>query len=120
MSESNNHRDPFKDDPDNHETITSLVQKAVQTHREPEQSTRKRRRYPTEDQRSKMTIDLDPDTIAQLREVAKREKAGVSVTAQALLDYAMEAYESGRLKFERRPATTRFVLEPVDAEGNGN
>jgi hypothetical protein len=123
MSESNNHRDPFKDDPDNHETITSLVQRAVQTHRQPpEESMRKRPRFPSEENRSKITLDLDADTIAALREIAQREGVGrgVSKVAQALLDYALEAYESGQLRLEMRPVAFSNRLVVVDKNDNQN
>jgi LmbE family N-acetylglucosaminyl deacetylase len=118
MSDSNNHRDPFTDTPEDHATITNLVQRAVQTHRQPEESTRKRKRYPTEDRRSKMTVDLDPETTAKIREIAKQERVGTSAVAQGLLDYALNAYESGRLRFERRPAYARFGLAVIDIDDN--
>lgn len=122
MSDSNNHRNPFTDDAADQDTIARLVAEAAQTHREPEESTRKRHRYPTEDRRSKITVDLDPDTIAQLREIAQREGVGKSVSkvVQALLDYALEAYESGDLEFELRPAATRYRLEVMRRNVNEN
>jgi hypothetical protein len=120
MSDSSNHRDPFTDDPDDHETITSLVTRATQTHRKPEQSTRKRRRYPSEDERSKITLNLEPETIAELRAITREvgAKKWVSSVSQALVDYAVKAYRSGRIKLELRPTPIGFRLEAVEVEGN--
>lgn len=126
MSDSNNNdgfKNPYTEDAENHSVITSLVQGAVQTHRQPpEESTRKRPRFPSEENRSKITLDLDAATIAALREVARREGVGrgVSKVAQALLDYALEAYESGQLRLEMRPVAFSNRLVAVDENDNQN
>jgi LmbE family N-acetylglucosaminyl deacetylase len=118
MSDSNNNRDPFTDNPEDHATITNLVQRAVQTHRQPQASTRKR--FPSEETRSKITLDLDPDTIAALREIAREMgvKKRLSALAQALMDYALEAYQSGRIVLELRPSPIGICFEAVEANDN--
>lgn len=116
MLDSDDQRNPFTDDEGDQDTISRLVAGAVQTHRKPqEESTRKRPRYPSEEDRSKITLDLDPDTIAAMREIARREGVGryVSKVAQALLDYALEAYELGHIRLELRPAVIGRRLEAI-------
>jgi hypothetical protein len=125
MSESNNHRDPFQDDPENHSVITSLVQGAVQTHRQPpEESTRKHPRYPSEDERTarKITLDLDPDTIAALRAIPQQigAKKRLSAIAQALLDYALEAYHSGHIELQPQLGPKGICFEAIKVSNNGN
>jgi hypothetical protein len=116
MSDSNNHRNPFADDEVNQTTIERLVAGAVQTHRDPEAATRRRPRYPTEDRRSKMTLNLDPETIAILRAITHDLGAGkrVSSIAQALLDYALDAYRTKQITLELRPAPIGFRFEAVE------
>ena len=74
--------------------------------RRPEQENgggeRKRRRYPSEENRSKATYDLDGELIEALREIAVRERLGRSPSkvAQAFLAFAVEEYEEGRIQLE--------------------
>jgi hypothetical protein len=122
MSDSDNHRNPFTDDEENQDTIARLVAGATQTHRRPEATKRKRRRYPTEDRRSKMTLNLDPETIASLREITREVGARkrVSSVAQALIDYALEAYQSDRITLELRPTPIGFRFEAIEVSDNEN
>jgi len=83
-----------------------------------QESSRKRPRYPSEDRRvqTKITVDLRPETVVTLRQIIDSQGIGVSKTVQALLDYALAAYESGHLRFQSQPEVVR--LEVVDDSEN--
>jgi len=122
MSDSNNHRDvstrcardaaqsaandrnPFTEDAAHQDVIAGLVATATRTHREPPESTRKHPRYPSEAERVKITLDLDPETITALRAIPEHlgAKKRLSAIAQAFLDYALEAYQSGHIELQPR------------------
>jgi hypothetical protein len=70
------------------------------------ESNRKRRRYPSEEKRSKATYTLSPETVEAVREIAEQERFGlkqISVVAEALLLYSVEAYRAGRVCVEMVP-----------------
>ena len=63
---------------------------------------RKRPRYPSEAKRTKATFDLDAATIEALKGIASAKgiKRGQSKVAEALLMFALDAYESGAVDLE--------------------
>ena len=78
---------------------------------------RKRPRYPSEARRSKATYDLDPETIAKVKEIAMRERFGkkqISVMAQALLDYAIAQYETGAMRIEMVETQEGWKPQAID------
>jgi hypothetical protein len=113
MSNSTDRRNPFTETKDTQSTIQNLVNGAGDTHRRPQTTARKRALYPSEENRSKITLDLDADTIAALREIARQEGVGRSVSklAQALLDHALDEYNAGRIQLKLHPVAVAHRLE---------
>jgi hypothetical protein len=122
-------RDPFAEEGD--DVIKSLVSSASGIHRQPpveekpeevEDAGRKRPRYPSEVKRAKrkITLDLDPETKQDLRDVAQ-EVASIkhlSAISQALIDYALQAYRSGQIEVQAKINGTDITFEAIDKEGS--
>lgn len=85
------------------------------------QPTRKRPRYPSEDKRSKATYNLDAETIERVREIARLERFGkkqISVVAEALLNFAIEAYEAGEIHLVVTPDPDTWKAEVVRGDSD--
>lgn len=88
---------------------------------EPEKDERKRPKYPSEKRRTKATFDLPAAVIQAIKDISAEEARGAahpSKVAAAFLEYALNAYEDGRLQliFEHDGPGWRFVAEEVGAD----
>lgn len=79
---------------------------------------RKHEAYPSETKRKgrKATYDLDPDTIAAVKDIAVQERVprNQSKVAEALLSYAVAQYRAGRLALKVTQDGENWRLEAVE------
>lgn len=62
--------------------------------------------------RSRASYDLQPETIAAVKELARELEVSQRLVTQKLLDFALEAVERGELELRRTPiVTTSWGLE---------
>jgi len=116
MSDKQDGRNPF--DQEKGQT-RSVIKDLVATAADTPWQKKDRERFPSELTRSKITLDLQPETITTLRQMAEGlgAKKRLSAIVQALVDYALVALEEDRVELQPRVGTAGIVFELV-GEGN--
>ena len=76
-----------------------------------------RRRAAADAARSKMTLDLTPAVMRELRATAEREQCSASSLAAGLLEVGLEALGRGEMELEMRPSRSPRFLWIVEGVG---
>ncbi len=123
MSDKPDGRNPFEQgEGETRSVIKGLVETAVDPRRQSQEVAKETKRYPSQINRKerRISFDFDPEVKDELKAFAAEVATSrqLSAVTQALIVYALEAYQKGRLRLEPRLDSGEIGFVVVESENN--